>query len=95
MSDATALSQTAIVGSRVGLHARPAALIAQRAAAVEATIRIGRAGVAPVDARSPLLLMTLGASRGDEVIVEAEGPEAGSALAEIVALVQADLDATD
>jgi phosphocarrier protein HPr len=95
MSGATAISQTAIVGSRVGLHARPAALIAQRAAAVGATIRIGRAGVAPVDARSTLLLMTLGASRGDEVIVEAEGPDARSALAEIVALVQADLDATD
>ena len=95
MSGTTAVSKTAIVGSRVGLHARPAALIAQRAAAVGARVRIGRAGVAPVDARSPLLLMTLGASKGDEVVVEAEGPGAESALAEIVAMVQADLDATE
>jgi phosphocarrier protein HPr len=95
MSETTALSQTAVVGSRVGLHARPASLIAQRAAALGARIRIGRDGGAPVDARSPLLLMTLGASKGDEVVVEAEGPDAESALAEIVAMVQADLDAPE
>jgi phosphocarrier protein HPr len=95
MSDATAVSRTAVVGSRVGLHARPATLIVQRAAAVGAQIRIGRDGKAPVDARSALLLMTLGASRGDEVIIEAEGPGAESALAEMVALVESDLDGAD
>jgi phosphocarrier protein HPr len=94
MSDATAISQTAVVGSRVGLHARPATLIAQRAAGLGAQVRIGRDGKPPVDARSALLLMTLGASQGDEVLVEAEGPDAESALAEIVALVESDLDGT-
>jgi phosphocarrier protein HPr len=92
MSDATAISRTAVVGSSVGLHARPATLIAQRAATLDAQVRIGREGKAPVDARSALLLMTLGASQGDEVLVEAEGPDAEGALAEIVALVQSDLD---
>jgi phosphocarrier protein HPr len=95
MSDATAISQTAVVGSSVGLHARPATLIAQRAATLGAQIRIGNTGKAPVDARSALLLMTLGASQGDEVLVEAEGPDAESALAEIVAMVESDLDRTD
>jgi phosphocarrier protein HPr len=93
MSEITVLRQQAIVGSRVGLHARPAALIAQAAARAGAQIRISREGRDPVDARSPLLLMTLGAEKGDEVLVEASGERAADALAEIVALIESDLDA--
>jgi phosphocarrier protein HPr len=92
VSDATAIQQRAVVGSRVGLHARPVAIITQKAASLQAAIRIGREGKAPVDARSALLLMTLGAGHGDEVLIEAEGPGASDALAEIVALVESDLD---
>jgi phosphocarrier protein HPr len=93
MSDTDAvIRERAIVGSRVGLHARPVAIIAEKAAGLEAAVRIGREGRGPVDARSPLLLMTLGAEHGDEVVVEVEGPGASEALAEIVALVERDLD---
>jgi phosphocarrier protein HPr len=93
MSETTAIRQRATVGSRVGLHARPVAIITQKAASLEAKVRIGRDGRDPVDARSPLLLMTLGAEHGDEVVIEVEGPGASEALAEMVALVEADLDA--
>jgi len=92
MSSDTAVSQRVIVGSRVGLHARPVALIAKKAASLKASVRIGRDGRESVDARSALLLMTLGAAHGDEVVVEASGEGASDALAEIVALVEADLD---
>lgn len=92
MSSETVVSQRVIVGSRVGLHARPVALIAKKAANLKASVRIGRDGREPVDARSALLLMTLGAGHGDEVVVEASGEGASDALAEIVALVEADLD---
>jgi phosphocarrier protein HPr len=92
MSSETVVTQRVIVGSRVGLHARPVALIAKKAASVKASVRIGRDGHKPVDARSALLLMTLGAGHGDEVVVEASGEGASDALAEIVALVEADLD---
>jgi phosphocarrier protein HPr len=93
MNDATALKQTAVVGSRVGLHARPVAMIAKAAGTMQAKVRIGRDGRDPVDARSTLLLMTLGARCGDEVVVEADGEGAAEALAAIVDLVQRDLDA--
>jgi phosphocarrier protein HPr len=93
MTDTTAVRKTAIVGSRVGLHARTVAIIAQKAASLEAKVRIGRDGRDPVDARSPLLLMTLGAEHGDEVVIEADGAGASEALAEMLALVQSDLDA--
>jgi phosphocarrier protein HPr len=92
MSTDTAVSQTAIVGSRVGLHARPVALIAKKAASLTATVKIGKGEKGPVDARSALMLMTLGAACGDEVLVQASGEGASEALAEIVALVEADLD---
>jgi phosphocarrier protein HPr len=92
MTESIAVHARATVGSRVGLHARPVAIIAQKAASLQASVRIGRDGRGPVDARSPLLLMTLGAEHGDEVVIEAEGAGASDALAEIVALVEADLD---
>lgn len=87
-----AIRERAIVGSRVGLHARPVAIISEKAASLEATVKIGCGGRGPVDARSPLLLMTLGAEHGDEVVIEVEGPGASEALADMVALVEADLD---
>jgi phosphocarrier protein HPr len=93
MTDTTVVRGSAIVGSRVGLHARTVAIIAQKAASLEAKVRIGRDGRDAVDARSPLLLMTLGAGHGDEVVIEADGPGASEALAEMLALVQSDLDA--
>lgn len=93
MTDTTAIQRRAVVGSRVGLHARPVAVIAQKAASFDAVVKIGVDGRPPVDARSPLLLMTLGASQGDEVVIEVEGPGASEALEEIAALIEADLDA--
>ena len=44
----------------------------------------------PVDAASSLLIMTLGASHGDEVVVESDDQ---AALDTIAALVEKDLDA--
>jgi phosphocarrier protein len=93
MSRETAIKQTAVVGSRVGLHVRPAGIIAKAAAGLEVPVRIGREGRDPVDARSPLLLIALGASCGDAVVIESDGPGASEAVAAIVALVESDLDA--
>jgi phosphocarrier protein HPr len=82
------------VGSKVGLHARPAAVLAKAAAAQPVTITISKGDGQPVAAGSVLNLMTLGAMHGDEVVLSAEGEGADAALDEIAALVVADLDAT-
>ncbi|MGI8614295.1 MAG: HPr family phosphocarrier protein [Nocardioidaceae bacterium] len=82
-------SQTARVGSRVGLHARPAAAIASAVTTAGVPVTIGVAGGDPVDAGSALLLMTLGAKQGDQVNVTSDDD---AVLAEIVRLVEADLD---
>lgn len=86
-------SRNVIVGSSVGLHARPAALVAQAAAEYDDDITIRLADMDPdeaVDAGSSLMIMSLGAEAGAEVIVESDNAEAVDKLAELIAV---DLDA--
>lgn len=82
-----------VVGSKVGLHARPAALFVQAAARQAVPVSIGKPGSELVDARSILSVLGLDARGGDEVILSADGPGAQTALDELAALVASDLDA--
>jgi phosphocarrier protein HPr len=84
-------TKTVTVGSSVGLHARPATLIAQAAADTGVTVTIANVGEEEgVDAGSALLIMTLGAKFGDQVVVASEDEVA---LTKVAALVEQDLDA--
>ena len=86
----------AIIGSRVGLHARPAAIFAEAAAElpVEVTIALeGEPADEAMDASSILSLMGLGASHDTVVTLKAEGEGSEQALDELVALLETDLDA--
>ena len=83
-------TRTVTVGSAVGLHARPAAVIAQIASDTGVPVTLATAGGEPVDAGSALMIMTLGAKHGDEVTVESDSQEALDAVADLVAK---DLDA--
>ena len=82
--------KTVAVGSSVGLHARPARLIADAVEELDAEVLIGVPGAEPVDASSPLLIMTLGAGPGAQVEVSSEDD---AALDAVAALVEKDLDA--
>ena len=78
-------SKSVVVGSAVGLHARPAAIIAEKAGELGVDVTING-----VDASSSLMIMTLGAKNGDSVEVESDDQ---SALDTIAGLVEQDLDA--
>ena len=82
--------KTVTVGSSIGLHARPAAIIAEAVvnAGVEVTLAVD--GGEPVNAGSALMIMTLGAGNGAQVTVASED---AAALATIADLVTQDLDA--
>ncbi|MFT8395775.1 HPr family phosphocarrier protein [Propionibacterium sp.] len=84
-------SKQAVVGSSVGLHARPAALIAEKAGDFddEILLSIPDSGEDPIDAASPLMIMTLGAGKGAVVKIESDNTEAVDAIA---ALIEKDLD---
>lgn len=81
-----------IVGSRVGLHARPASLFVKAAAAQSVPITIRMGDKPAVDARSILRVLALGAKNGDTVILEADGDGAESALEAVAAVVAEDHD---
>jgi phosphocarrier protein HPr len=83
-------TKSVVVGSAVGLHARPAAIISEAAGELDAEVQIGVPGGNPVDASSALMIMTLGAGKG--VTVEVSG-EDEAAVEAIAALVEKDLDA--
>jgi phosphocarrier protein len=87
---------TATIASRSGLHARPAALFAEAAGDVGVNVTIGMQGDPEedaLDASSILSLMTLGAAKGDMVVLRAEGEGADAALESLVKLLETDLDA--
>ena len=81
--------KTVRVGSSVGLHARPAAIISEAAGDLDSEVTLAVLGGAPVNAASSLLIMTLGASCGDPVEVCGE---VQAAVDSIAALVERDLD---
>ena len=86
-------SKTVTVGSSVGLHARPAAIIAEAADGYDDEITLTLVGgddEEGVDAASSLMIMTLGAEKGAEVVVTSHNAEAVEAIA---ALIEKDLDA--
>ncbi len=78
-------SKSVVVGSTVGLHARPAAIISEAAGELGSEVTING-----VDASSALLIMTLGAGFGDTVEVAGDVEADVEAIA---ALVVQDLDA--
>ena len=86
-------SKTVKVCSSVGLHARPASIIADAAAEFDEDIFLALVGEEDddeTDAASSLMIMALGAEQGDEVTVTSENAEA---VEKIAALIEQDLDA--
>lgn len=82
-------ARTVTVGSSVGLHARPAAAVAAAAANAPMRVMIGKPGGKPVNAASPLGLMSLGAKFGQEVVISAEGEGADAVVDQVADLVAA------
>lgn len=68
----------------LGLHARPAAVVARMLAGFEATVSVNG-----VNAASVLELMKLGAAQGAELHIEATGPQAEAAVAALTDAVDA------
>jgi len=86
-------SKTVTVGSAVGLHARPAAVVADAAAEYDDDIiltLVGDEDGEEADAASSLMIMALGAEKGDQVTVTSDNAEA---VEKIAALIESDLDA--
>jgi phosphocarrier protein HPr len=71
----------------VGLHARPAAAFVKKAAGYASTIRVRRDD-READAASLLQVLKLEAGHGATVVIEAEGEDEETAVAELVELLE-------
>jgi len=83
-------SDEIIIPNRAGLHARPAAVLVNLAKKYKATLRLRR-GEETANARSVVALMGMQVSQGDRVVLEAIGPDAEAAIAELTDAVRSGL----
>jgi phosphotransferase system HPr (HPr) family protein len=74
------------VGLPAGLHARPAALFVQEANRFTSEIYVEKDGKT-VNAKSIMGIMSLAISKGTDVIIRAEGPDAEHAVEKLAALI--------
>lgn len=86
-------SQIVSVGSKVGLHARPASLLVKAAAAAGVAVTIGRPGDKAVNAASLLSVLALGVKNGEDIEVSvADGDNSAAVLVDIVSIISTDHD---
>lgn len=73
-----------------GLHARPASMFVQKAARFKSSIKVKNltANGNFVDAKSIIMVLTLGVMKDHEVTIQAEGEDSDAALNDLRALVE-------
>ena len=86
--------RSVIVTNPQGLHARPADLFVKTALRFRAKIEVIKDGER-VDGKSILSILTLGAPEGTELVIEATGEDAVTALDALVDLVAHDFHETE
>lgn len=82
---------TVTIVNRLGLHARPAMAFVDLASGFQASISVARGGQT-VDGKSIMHMMMLAATKGTQLQITAEGPDAEQACAALKALVDSGFD---
>jgi len=86
-----ALSKKVRIRNKRGLHARASAKFVTLASQFDANVRVCKDG-SEVTGTSIMGLMMLAAGIGEEITINASGPQAGEALSALVGLVEAKFD---
>lgn len=85
------VSEVLELRNEVGLHARPAAMLARSVSGLQAQVTVSL-GDMEVDAASVLGVMSLGARKGDRIKLRASGSEAKQAVQRILELAERNFD---
>ena len=80
-----------LVGNKLGIHARPAAMFVKVANRFSCDIFVEKDGE-KVNGKSIMGLMMLAAGPGSKLLIHASGPDAPKALAEIEGLIRRKFD---
>jgi len=86
MSQLNVVKKSMVIRSKMGLHARPAAVFVQIANKYDAEISVKK-GKQLVNGKSIMGLMMLAATRGSKIQIIAKGDDAPEAIAELERLV--------
>lgn len=86
--------RTAMIGSKAGLHARPAAVFAEAAGEQPVEVSIAKADSPEerVEAGSVLGLMGIGAEHGEKVVLTTDDDGAEDALNKLVEILETEQD---
>ena len=77
---------TTTIENKTGIHARPASVFVQKASSFKSKIQLKAKGKT-VDAKSILMIMSMGLVKGTEITIVADGPDEADAVAQLKALV--------
>lgn len=78
-----------VVVPEAGIHARPIAKIVEAAKAHSSNVTVAK-GEREASAKSIMKLMTLGAKKGDTVLVKADGDDEEAALESVVGIISSE-----
>lgn len=84
------MERTVTLGSKSGLHARPAAIFVQNAKGFQSEVTLAKSEKS-VNGKSILSVLSLGAEQGDAVVLTVEGNDAETAVEKLAALLEGDL----
>jgi phosphotransferase system HPr (HPr) family protein len=84
------MERTVTLGSKSGLHARPAAIFVQNAKSFQSQITLSR-NEKTANGKSILSVLSLGAEQGDQIVLKVNGDDAESAIDKLVSLLEGDL----
>lgn len=77
---------TTTIENKTGIHARPASVFVQKASSFKSKIQLKAKGKT-VDAKSILMIMSMGLVKGTEITIVADGPDEADAVAALKGLV--------
>ena len=77
---------TTTIENKTGIHARPASVFVQKASSFKSKIQIKAKGKT-VDAKSILMIMSMGLVKGTEITIVADGPDEADAVAALKQMV--------
>ncbi|UCE24130.1 MAG: HPr family phosphocarrier protein [Candidatus Zixiibacteriota bacterium] len=81
------IRQTTRIVNKLGLHARPSAMLVTAASRFESQVFITKDGLR-VNAKSIMGVMMLAAEQGAEIVIEVDGADEQDALKEILTVIE-------
>lgn len=78
---------TLTIENKTGIHARPASVFVQTATKFKSKVQLKAKGKT-ADAKSILMLMSLGLAKGTEVTIVADGPDEDEAIKALSGLIE-------